>query len=98
MSAQPAQIGKGGRAIRGGRGSRGGQSSAGRGQSHQPVAASGRGVPTGGNVGGRGQGRGDRGRGGRGRGRSHLPRGVGVLFTEDGSAITNVCAMIESSF
>ncbi|XP_021768969.1 5E5 antigen-like [Chenopodium quinoa] len=60
-SAQPTQLGRGGRSIRGGRGSRGGGRSA-------------RGGGTAGQ--------------GRGRGKGKLPKGVGVLFSADGSVVT----------
>uniref|UniRef100_A0A803MZM6 PB1-like domain-containing protein n=1 Tax=Chenopodium quinoa TaxID=63459 RepID=A0A803MZM6_CHEQI len=92
-------LGKVGEPLEEGEAQGGGQSAAaGRGQAHQPA---GRGQAPQPDVaaieatGGRGQGRGDRARGSRGRtsrgrGRSQQPRGVGVLFAEDGSVTTNV--------
>ncbi|XP_021734705.1 uncharacterized protein LOC110698475 [Chenopodium quinoa] len=102
ISAQPTQLGRGGRAIRGRVGARGGQQpQTGRGQSQTSAAATSQAVGLsqstvrrGGRAGGRRQTMGGRGswrghtRGGKGRGRA--PIGVGVLFGADGSVLPNV--------
>ncbi|KAL2896655.1 Antiviral helicase SKI2, partial [Bienertia sinuspersici] len=75
-TAEPSRTGRGGRMIRGGRGSRGGSTGGGS-----------RGGSRGGSSRGGGRNAGSRGRNGRGDTR---PKGIGVLFTEDGSPYTNV--------
>ncbi|XP_021774243.1 uncharacterized protein LOC110738175 [Chenopodium quinoa] len=106
ISAQPTQLGRGGRTILRGRGARGGQQPQ-TGRSLPPSSASGAGmsqsagpsditqVGTQASSTGRAQGRGaGRGRRGAGRGQTTrgkgAPRGVGVLFGDDGSVLTNV--------
>ncbi|KAL2934728.1 Gag-Pol polyprotein [Bienertia sinuspersici] len=79
VSAQPSQLGRGGRMILGGVGARG------RGTGRGAVG-SGRGSSAGrgSTIRGRGNGR------GRGRGRNQVPIGVGVYFTPDGTPMSSV--------
>ncbi|KAL2928879.1 MutS protein-like protein 5 [Bienertia sinuspersici] len=85
-TAQPTQLGRGGRMILGGQGARGVSQASVRGQGRTGLASTEATELTSGTGQGRGRGRGR----GRGKGRNQTPIGVGVLFSQDGSPICQV--------